>query len=59
MGYPYPMLSTTQSLRKGESTMFKAHTAAVRHVEFSSDGSSLLTASDDKTIKARIMCSLQ
>ena len=31
--------------------MFKAHTASVRHVEFSSDGQSLLTASDDKTIK--------
>ena len=31
--------------------MFKAHTASVRHVEFSNDGQSLLTASDDKTIK--------
>lgn len=31
--------------------MFKAHTASVRHVEFASDGQSLLTASDDKTIK--------
>ena len=38
-------------LRKGESTVFKAHTAAVRCVDFASDGQSLLTASDDKTIK--------
>ena len=37
--------------RKGESTVFKAHTATVRSVEFSSDGQSLLTCSDDKTIK--------
>lgn len=31
--------------------MFKAHTATVRCVDFSSDGQSLLTASDDKTVK--------
>lgn len=37
--------------RKGESTVFRAHTATVRSVDFSSDGQSLLTASDDKTIK--------
>ena len=37
--------------RKGESTVFKAHTATVRSVDFSSDGQTLLTASDDKTIK--------
>lgn len=36
---------------KGESTVFKAHTATVRSVHFSSDGQSLLTASDDKTVK--------
>ena len=36
---------------KGESTVFKAHTASVRHVQFSLDGQSLLTASDDKTVK--------
>lgn len=37
--------------RKGESTVFKAHTGTVRCVDFSNDGQSLLTASDDKTIK--------
>ncbi len=37
--------------RKGESTVFKAHTASVRCVHFTSDGRSLLTASDDKTVK--------
>ena len=31
--------------------MFKAHTATVRSVDFSGDGLSLLTASDDKTVK--------
>ena len=36
---------------KGESTVFKAHTATVRSVDFSSDGQTLCTASDDKTIK--------
>lgn len=36
---------------KGESTVFKAHTGTVRSVHFSSDGQSLVTASDDKTIK--------
>lgn len=39
---------------KGESTVFKAHTATVRSVDFSSDGQTLLTASDDKTIKVFI-----
>ena len=38
---------------KGESTVFKAHTATVRSVDFSGDGQSLLTASDDKTVKVR------
>ena len=42
------------SLRKGESTVFKAHTATVRSVDFSGDGQSLLTASDDKTVKVLI-----
>lgn len=37
--------------RKGESTVFKAHTATVRSVDFSADGQSLLTASDDKSLK--------
>lgn len=37
--------------RKGDVTVFKAHTASVRTVQFSHDGDSLLTASDDKTIK--------
>uniref|UniRef100_A0A8B9QXC0 POC1 centriolar protein homolog A n=1 Tax=Anas platyrhynchos TaxID=8839 RepID=A0A8B9QXC0_ANAPL len=36
---------------KGESTVFRAHTATVRSVHFSSDGQSLVTASDDKTVK--------
>lgn len=37
--------------RKAESTAFRAHTATVRSVNFSGDGQSLVTASDDKTIK--------
>ncbi|KAJ3214589.1 POC1 centriolar protein A [Dinochytrium kinnereticum] len=37
--------------RKGDVTVFKAHTSTVRTVQFSTDGESLLTASDDKTIK--------
>lgn len=36
---------------KGESTVFRAHTATVRSVHFCSDGQSLVTASDDKTVK--------
>lgn len=31
--------------------MFKAHTASVRCVDFASDGHSMLTSSDDKSIK--------
>jgi len=31
--------------------VFRAHTGSVRDVNFSSDGQSLLTASDDKTVK--------
>ena len=37
--------------RKGESTEFKAHTATVRSVDFSQDGQSMCSASDDKTVK--------
>jgi len=37
--------------RKGESTEFKAHTATVRSIDFSQDGQSICSASDDKTIK--------
>lgn len=40
--------------RKGESTVFKAHTGSVRHVEFSNDGQSMITSSDDKSIKVHI-----
>lgn len=39
--------------RKGESTVFKAHTATVRSVDFTYDGQTLITASDDKTIKVQ------
>jgi hypothetical protein len=38
---------------EGRSTILKAHTGTVRSVAFSQDGSSLITASDDKTAKAR------
>ena len=38
---------------KGESTVLRAHTASIRCVHFASDGHSLLTASDDKTVKVR------
>lgn len=31
--------------------MFTAHSATVRCVDFASDGTSLLSASDDKTVK--------
>lgn len=37
--------------RKAESKSFRAHTASVRSVNFSGDGQTLVTASDDKTIK--------
>ena len=40
--------------RKGESTVFKAHTATVRSVDFTYDGQTLITASDDKTIKVQL-----
>ena len=42
--------------RKGESTVLRAHTASIRCVDFASDGHSLLTASDDKTVKVRRAC---
>ena len=45
--------------RKGESTVFKAHTASVRCVDFASDGHSLLTSSDDKTVKVHICTYIQ
>ena len=48
------ILNYWEGCRKGESTVFKAHTGSVRHVEFSNDGQSLLTSSDDKTIKVSI-----
>ena len=44
--------------RKGESTVFKAHTATVRSVDFSADGQSLVTSSDDKTIKVWYLCDM-
>lgn len=37
--------------RRGESSVFKAHTGTVRSVNFCSDGQTLVTASDDKTVK--------
>ena len=40
---------------KGESTVFKAHTATVRSVDFSDDGQALLTSSDDKNIKVSLV----
>lgn len=42
---------STHSCSKGESTVFRAHTATVRSVHFCSDGQSFVTASDDKTVK--------
>jgi WD40 repeat protein len=36
---------------QGESTVFRAHTAAVRAVKFSSDSGFLVTGSDDKLLK--------
>lgn len=36
---------------RGECTVVKSHTGAVRSVDFSPDGQHLLSASDDKTIK--------
>lgn len=51
---PYPGMSETSCVpyfRKGESTVFKAHTATVRSVSFSADGQKLVTASDDKSVK--------
>ena len=50
------------SHRKGECTVIKAHTNAVRSVDFAFDGKLLLTASDDKSIKvgdSRSVCIAQ
>ena len=44
--------------RKGESTVYKAHTATVRSVDFSADGQTLCTASDDKTVKVSVVYNL-
>lgn len=40
---------------RGESSVLKGHTGAVRSVKFSNDGRNLLTASDDKSIKVNLM----
>ena len=45
------MLNSIFHYRKGESTVYTAHSAAVRSVDFSSAGQNLLTASADKTVK--------
>ena len=47
----YCMCMGLSVCRKGESTEFKAHTATVRSVDFSQDGQSMCSASDDKTVK--------
>lgn len=39
------------NISKGRSSVIKAHTGGVRCVAFSPDSTTLLTASDDKTIK--------
>jgi centriolar protein POC1 len=44
----------TFQFSKGESTVFKAHTATVRSVDFSNDGQFLVTASDDKSLKVTV-----
>ncbi|XP_067907970.1 POC1 centriolar protein homolog A-like isoform X4 [Heterodontus francisci] len=51
LAYLTVAVRTTVGFRKGESTVLKAHTGTIRSVQFSSDGQSLVTASDDKTIK--------
>ena len=53
MFYVYAVywIKCLQLFRKGESTVFKAHTATVRSVNFAEDGQFLCTASDDKTVK--------
>ena len=45
----------THTHSKGESTVFRTHTGSVRCVDFASDGQSLLTASDDKTVKVGLV----
>jgi WD40 repeat protein len=39
--------------------VLRGHSAAVRCVNFSSDGGLLMTASDDKTLKVEIACYMQ
>lgn len=49
---------------QGDSTMFRAHQANVRSVDFSPDGQQLVSGSDDKSIKIwavhrhKFVCSL-
>lgn len=38
----------------GECSALKAHTGAVRDVDFGENGNILLSASDDKTVKVRV-----
>lgn len=40
---------------KGDVTVFKGHTSTIREVQFSRDGESLLTCSDDKSIKVFLL----
>ena len=49
------MLVVLFTYSKGESTVFTAHSASVRCVDFASDGNSMLSASDDKTVKVNIV----
>jgi centriolar protein POC1 len=42
----------TNKYRKGSSTKLKAHSGSVRSISFSKEGKSLVSASDDKTVKA-------
>ena len=55
--YIYGSLIWQISHSKGDVTVFKAHTSSVRCVQFSHNGESLLTASDDKTVKVRNLLS--
>lgn len=61
--YGADSFSRQRIVREGKSTILKAHTGTVRCVNFSADGRALLTASDDKTLKASALpwpcCSLR